>query len=82
LYDGTFSEKLPKIPRFGPSLIHQLQLLGFQQHTLLFSALHIQNGFGQGLLYVCFLFVFHIVYNISGDSDWFRYCGEVISNSG
>jgi len=24
-------EKLPKIPLFGPSLIHQLRLLGFQQ---------------------------------------------------
>jgi len=28
----TFSEKLPKIPLFGPSLIHQLRLLGSQQH--------------------------------------------------
>jgi hypothetical protein len=28
----TFSEKLPNIPLFGPSLIHQLQLLGSQQH--------------------------------------------------
>jgi hypothetical protein len=28
----TVSEKLPKIPLFGPSLIHQLQLIGFQQH--------------------------------------------------
>ena len=26
----TVSEKLPKIPLFGPSLIHQLQLLGSQ----------------------------------------------------
>jgi hypothetical protein len=26
------SEKLPKIPLFGPSLIHQLWLLGSQQH--------------------------------------------------
>jgi len=26
------SEKLPKIPIFGPSLIHQLWLLGPQQH--------------------------------------------------
>jgi hypothetical protein len=26
------SEKLPKIPLFGPPLIHQLQLLGSQQH--------------------------------------------------
>jgi hypothetical protein len=26
------SEKLPKIPLFGPSLIHQLRLLGSQQH--------------------------------------------------
>jgi hypothetical protein len=26
------SEKLPKTPLFGPSLIHQLWLLGFQQH--------------------------------------------------
>ena len=28
----SVSEKLPKIPLFGPSLIHQLQLLGSQQH--------------------------------------------------
>ena len=28
----TISEKLPKIPLFGPSLIHQLRLLGSQQH--------------------------------------------------
>jgi len=28
----TSSEKLPKIPLFGPSLIHQLRLLGSQQH--------------------------------------------------
>jgi hypothetical protein len=28
----TFSEKLPKIPLFGPSLILQLRLLGSQQH--------------------------------------------------
>jgi len=28
----TVSEKLPKIPVFGPSLIHQLRLLGSQQH--------------------------------------------------
>jgi len=28
----TITEKLPKIPPFGPSLIHQLRLLGFQQH--------------------------------------------------
>jgi len=27
------SEKLPKIPLFGPSLIHQLRLLGSQQHS-------------------------------------------------
>jgi hypothetical protein len=26
------SEKLPKIPLFGPSLIYQLWLLGSQQH--------------------------------------------------
>ena len=26
------SEKLPKIPLFGPSLIHQLRLLGSQRH--------------------------------------------------
>jgi hypothetical protein len=29
----TVSEKLPKIPLFGPSLIHQLWLLGSQQHV-------------------------------------------------
>jgi hypothetical protein len=28
----TVSEKLPKIPLFGLSLIHQLRLLGSQQH--------------------------------------------------
>jgi hypothetical protein len=28
----TVSEKLPKIPLFGPSLIHRLRLLGSQQH--------------------------------------------------
>jgi len=28
----TFSEKLPKFSLFGPSLIHQLRLLGSQQH--------------------------------------------------
>jgi hypothetical protein len=28
----TVSEKLPKIPLFEPTLIHQLQLLGSQQH--------------------------------------------------
>jgi len=28
----TVSEKLPKIPLFGPSLINQLRLLGSQQH--------------------------------------------------
>jgi len=28
----TFSEKLPKIPLFGPSLIHQLRLPDSQQH--------------------------------------------------
>jgi len=28
----TFSEKLLKIPLFGPSLIHQLWLLGSQQY--------------------------------------------------
>jgi hypothetical protein len=32
----TVSEKLPKISLFGPSLIHQLWLLGSQQH--------LQNG--------------------------------------
>jgi hypothetical protein len=28
----TISEKLPKIPLFGPSLIYQLRPLGSQQH--------------------------------------------------
>jgi hypothetical protein len=28
----TVSEKLPKIPLFGPFLVHQLRLLGFQQY--------------------------------------------------
>ena len=31
LRDRTVSEKLPEIPLFGP-LIHQLRLLGSQQH--------------------------------------------------
>jgi hypothetical protein len=30
----TISEKLPNIPLFVPSLIHQLRLLGSQQHPL------------------------------------------------
>ena len=59
----------------------------FPPYTLLFSASHIQNNtgqndVGQGLLYVCHLFVFHVVYNICGDSSWFRYFGEVILNTG
>jgi len=29
----TFSEKLSKVPLFGPSLIHQLRFLGSQQHS-------------------------------------------------
>jgi len=32
LRGGTVSEKLPKIPLFGPSLIHQLRPIGSQQH--------------------------------------------------
>jgi hypothetical protein len=32
LRSHTVSEKLPKIPLFGPSLIHQLWLPGSQQH--------------------------------------------------
>jgi len=32
LRSRTVSEKLPKFSLFGPSLIHQLQLLGSQQH--------------------------------------------------
>jgi hypothetical protein len=32
LHGRTVSEKLLKIPLFGPSLIHQLHLLGSQQH--------------------------------------------------
>jgi hypothetical protein len=31
LHSCTVSEKLPKIPFFGPSLIHKLQLLESQQ---------------------------------------------------
>jgi hypothetical protein len=34
LCSRTVSEKLLKIPLFGPSLIHQLRLLGSQQHPL------------------------------------------------
>jgi hypothetical protein len=33
LHGRTVSKELPKIPLFGPTLIHQLQLLGSQQHT-------------------------------------------------
>jgi hypothetical protein len=32
LHGRTVSEKLPKTPLFGPSLIHQLRLLGSQQY--------------------------------------------------
>jgi hypothetical protein len=32
LHGPTVSEKLPKICLFGPSLVHQLQLFGSQQH--------------------------------------------------
>ena len=32
LCSHTVSENLSKIPLFGPSLIHQLRFLGFQQH--------------------------------------------------
>jgi hypothetical protein len=32
VWGRTVYEKLPKIPLFGPSLIHQLWLLGSQQH--------------------------------------------------
>ena len=32
LHTRTIFEKLSKIPHFGPSLIHQLRLLGSQQH--------------------------------------------------
>jgi len=32
LHGRTVSETLPKIPLFGPSCIHQLRLLGSQQH--------------------------------------------------
>jgi len=32
LHSGKVSEKLPKTPLSGPSLIHQLRLLGSQQH--------------------------------------------------
>jgi hypothetical protein len=38
----TDSEQLPKNPLFGPSLIRQLRLLGFQQHPqrrVLFTSL-------------------------------------------
>jgi hypothetical protein len=50
LRSHTVSEKLPKITLFGPSLIHQLQLIGSQQHqqngVLLtsFSTWGTQNG--------------------------------------
>jgi hypothetical protein len=48
-----FLEKLPKIPLFGPSSIHQLGLLGSQQHpqsgVLLtpFSAWGTENSLAQ-----------------------------------
>ena len=29
---GTVDENMPKIPLFGPSLIHRLRILGPQQH--------------------------------------------------
>jgi len=32
LHGRTVSEKLLKIPLFGPSLIHKLRILGSQQH--------------------------------------------------
>jgi len=32
LHGCTVSGKLPKIPLFGPSLFHQLWLIGSQQH--------------------------------------------------
>jgi hypothetical protein len=42
------SGKLPKIPLFGPSLIHQLRLLGSQQHpqseVLLTTFLTLEKG--------------------------------------
>jgi hypothetical protein len=47
------SEKLPKIPLIGPSLIHQLRVLGSQQHpqsgVLLtsFSTWGIENGLAE-----------------------------------
>jgi len=46
----TVSEKLPKIPLFGPSLIHQLRLLRSQQHPqsgvllILFSTRGTENS--------------------------------------
>jgi hypothetical protein len=49
----TVSEKLPKIPLFGPFLIHKLWLLGPQQHpqsgVLLtsFSAWGTENGLAE-----------------------------------
>jgi hypothetical protein len=48
-----FLKKLPKIPLFGPSSIHQLQLLGSQQHpqnTVLltsFSTWGIENSLAE-----------------------------------
>jgi hypothetical protein len=53
LHGLTVSEKLPKIPLFGPSLIQQLRLLGSQQHPqsgillTLFSAWGTENSLAE-----------------------------------
>ena len=64
----TVSEKLPKIPLLGPSLIHQLRLLGSQYHppsaVLLtsFSTLGTENSLAEinleskGVIKVCNIF--------------------------
>jgi len=49
----TVSEKLPKIPLFGSSLIHQLRLFGSQQHPKIgvfltsFSTLGTENSLAE-----------------------------------
>jgi hypothetical protein len=40
------SEKLPKIPLFGPSLLHQLRLFGSQQHPQLKALLTSFSNWG------------------------------------
>ena len=62
LWGHRFSEKLPTIPLFGPTLIHQLRLLGSQQHpqrgVLFIFNLGTENilAEGGGVIKVCNIF--------------------------